>query len=226
MNNYRFNSIILLLFVGIFLWSCSPKETKWKGQTTLKKVSTLTKPIQYQLKKTYNLGNGIYCSNEFDGARLNGVVLTNDTVITALITPENTPINGSPWYAFKIWSETEKNIQLKITYSQGVNHRYYPKLSSDGINWNNLDSINFLPDTASISKGNPPVKCGLKLTISPDTLWVSAQELITSKHINKWAENLAKKPFISFSEIGKSYEGRAINLLKIGNSQKMIMVLA
>lgn len=219
---------LLFLFVSIpFIWSCATKDTKWKGQAPIKKVSTLTRPIQYQLKKTYDLENGIYCSNEFDGARLNGVALTGENEITVLITPENTPINSSPWYAFKIWSETKKDIQLKITYNDGVNHRYYPKLSSDGKSWSNIDSTCYLTDTASIGKGEQPKFCTMSLSISTDTLWVAAQELITSKDINDWAANLAENSFLSMSEIGKSFEGRSINTLQIGNpdSKKHIMVL-
>lgn len=220
--------IILFSFIGLFFWSCLPKEKKWKGQATIKKVSTLTRPIQYQLKKTYDLGNGIFCSNEFDGARLNGVALTAENEITVLITPENTPINSSPWYAFKIWSEIQKDIQLKITYNQGTAHRYYPKLSFDGKNWNNVDSINYLTDTASIAKGKSPKFCTISLSINPDTLWIAAQEIITSTDINNWSENLTKKPFVSTSEIGKSKEGRPIQLLQIGNceSKKLILVLS
>ena len=222
------NGILVLLVATSILLTCKPKDTKWKGQAPIKKVSTLTRPIQYQLKKTFSLGNGIYCSNEFDGARLNGVVLTNDSVVTTLITPENTPINSSPWYAFKIWSETEQNIQLKIIYNEGVNHRYYPKLSTDGIVWDKLDSIYYLADTVSIAKGDYPKFCTISLSICPDTLWVAAQELITSKQITKWAYKLAEKPFVTILKIGKSFEGRPIHSLQIGNaeSKKMIMVLA
>jgi len=221
------NGILIFLTASSILWSCQQK-TKWKGQAPIKKVSTLTRPVQYQLKKTFDLGNGIYCSNEFDGARLNGVVLTNDSIITALITPENTPINSSPWYAFKIWSETQQNIQLKITYNEGVNHRYYPKLSPDGIIWNKLDSMHYLADTVSMAKGENPKFCNMSLSIGPDTLWIAAQELITTKHINNWAVELAEKPFVTMLEIGKSFEGRPINSLQIGNaeSERMIMVLS
>ena len=228
MVQLKVNKILLFAIASLLIWSCKPKESQWKGQAPIKKVSTLTRPIQYQLKKTFDVGNGIYCSNEFDGARLNGIALTGENEVTVLITPENTPINSSPWYAFKIWSETQQNIQLKITYNEGVFHRYYPKLSTDGLSWNKVDSINYTADTASIAKGEYPTFCTMNLSINPDTLWVAAQELITSKHINSWAEKLAEKPFVTMSEIGKSFESRPINSLQIGNteSKKMIMVLA
>ena len=83
-------SIFLVIIISLF-WSCQ-QDTQWKGQEPLKKVDTHTAPIQKQIKGTFDIGGDIYCSNDFDGARLNGVVLTNDTLITVLITPENTPI--------------------------------------------------------------------------------------------------------------------------------------
>jgi hypothetical protein len=220
-------AILTLLLASLFLFSCK-KDTKWKGQEPIKKVSTLTRPIQYQLKKTFALGNGIYCSNEFAGARMNGIVLTNDTLITVLITAENTPVNESPWYAFKIWSDSLRNVRLKITYSEGVSHRYYPKISKDKNNWENVDSVYYLTDTASVSKGEKPKFCTFSLSISTDTTWISAQELITSAEINNWSAKLDEKPFVSMQEIGKSVEGRPINLMQIGNpeSKKMIMVLS
>ncbi|MDX8339198.1 M14 family metallopeptidase [Draconibacterium sp. IB214405] len=223
----RHNLIFAFLILS-FLWSCQPKDTKWKGQEPIKKVSTLTRPIQYQLKKTFAVGNGIFLSNEFDGARLNGVALTGENEVTVLITPENTPINPSPWYAFKIWSDTEKEIQLKITYNEGVGHRYYPKISTDKKNWVSVDSTVYLADTASITKGESPKLCEFTLSVNSDTTWVAAQELIVSKDIYKWAGELAENSFVSIDELGKSKEGRSIKYLQIGNpeSKKMLMVLS
>ena len=227
MKKHRTSQFLFLLLILFFTWACKT-DKQWKGQEPLIKVNTETRPIQYQLKKTWNLGNGIYCTNDFDGSRLNGIVLTGDTLITALITAENTPINSSPWYGFKMWADTVKNITLKITYSEGVSHRYFPKISYDGKNWNRLDSVYFMPDTVSILKKETPKFCTLKLTLSSDTLWISGQELIVSKEINIWADSLAKKPFVSLSEIGKSFESRPIPVLQIGNSENknLIMVLS
>lgn len=218
---------VILIFTTTFLWFCKT-DTKWKGQEPIKKVSTKTVPVQYQLKKTYSLGNGIYCSNNFEGARLNGIVLTQDSLVTALITAENTPINESPWYAFKMWADSTKKIQLKITYSEGVAHRYFPKVSRDGINWKSIDSAFYVVDSVSVSKGESPKYCLTNLTLSADTLWIAGQEIITSEYIDNWSAGLAEKTFVSEQEIGKSFEGRPIHILQIGNpeSKKMIMVLS
>ena len=219
----------MLLLIASLTISCSHNE-KWEGQEAIQKVSTFTVPIQKQQAATKALGNGIYSSNDFAGARLNEIALTNDTVITVVITPENTPINESPWYSFKLWSEVEQNILLQLTYSKGVKHRYYPKISFDGSKWKNLDSANYMADVAldSMDKEVLPDLVSIKLTLGPDTLWLSAQELITAQHVKSWTTDLERHSFVSSSKIGESLEGRAINLLKIGKSddQKMIVVLS
>ena len=54
------------------------------------------------------------------------------------------------------------------------------------------------------------------------------EELIVSKDIDKWAEELAQKSFVNKTELGKSKLGRSIGILQIGNneSDKLVMVLS
>ncbi|MBN2237319.1 MAG: hypothetical protein JW729_07150, partial [Bacteroidales bacterium] len=220
-------NLLTAISIPILLLSACERDSKWAGQEPIKRVSTLSKPIQLQVKKTFNLGNDIFCSNEFDGARLNGVSLTYDTLVTVLITPENTPINGSPWYGFKIWSANSKNIQLRLTYLEGVKHRYNPKISKDGIHWKTIDSTQFISNP-ELDNEQSAYELGFKVSVSPDTLWISAQELQTSKHNRAWMDELATKEYISVQTIGKSKEGKPIEMLKIGNADdsKMILVLS
>ncbi|WP_340112809.1 M14 family metallopeptidase [Maribellus mangrovi] len=222
------NSRTFGLLVLVFLASCGIKDSKWKGQPPLKKVDTSTRPIQFQLKKTYEPGLGVYLSNEFAGARLNGAALTGPDEVSVLITPENTPINSSPWYAFKVWSDKPQNIHLKITYTAGYSHRYYPKLSYDRKNWLPVDSASCHLDPAANNKKESPKFCIIDLPVNKDTVWIAAQELIVSSDINRWAENLADSSFIQLSEIGQSREGRPIKMLEIDNpeSNKLVMVLS
>lgn len=219
--------LLILIFFTLLIFSCE-RDKKWKGQEPLKKVSTLTRPIQYQLKKTWYAGNGIYCSNDFAGARMNGLALTGDTVLTVLITPENTPVNSSPWYAFKLRADTLKNIRLVITYSEGYAHRYYPKISSDGIHWQKVDTTEYTIDSVSVSQNKELLFCSFRLTLGKDTTWIAAQPLITSDSIYRWVDKLAEKPFVTVEEIGKSAENRPIRLMNIGNpeSKNLVMVLS
>ncbi len=223
----------LQLFIGMVLFlgvlACK-QESKWQGQKPIQVVPTDTKPIQKQVKGTFDLGAGIYASNDFDGARLNGIILSGDTLITALITAENTPINPSPWYAFKLWSEEERPIQLKLTYQDGAFHRYYPKLSKNGLDWENLDEKDYVEGAEKMDIANRqlPKYITMRLSLGPDTLWISAQELLTSAHVKTWAAALCELPYVSSMEIGKSLEGRPIDLLRIGEAsdEKMIFVLS
>ena len=126
---------LLLLIVG--LWSCKTSQ-QWAGQAPIRIVPTNTLPIQKQQLGTFDLGQGVYASNDFVGARLNGITRGDDGKLLALITPENTPINPSPWYSFKLWAEEEQEVSLKLSYLNGSFHRYHPLLSRDGKSWQRL----------------------------------------------------------------------------------------
>ena len=205
------------------------QNKQWKGQAPIKKVSTETVPIQLQYRGTFDLGEGVFVSNEFEGARLNGVARSNDTLITVLITPENAPINMSPWYAFKLWAEDRTEIYVKLTYPDHAAHRYIPKLSRDGLHWEVLDTTSYQSTLKTNKEGKEvPMDLTIHLSVGPDTLWISAQELITSSHVDSWLNELESHSFVTRSVIGHSHEGRPIELLSIGESddQKMIMVLS
>ncbi|GAB5554053.1 MAG: M14-type cytosolic carboxypeptidase [Saprospiraceae bacterium] len=219
----------LLLLICIISLNQAVAQKKWEGQGPINVVKTNTLPIQRQYVSTFDLGEGIYASNDFTGARLNGIVLSGDTLITALITSENTPINPSPWYAFKLWSTQKRDVQLKLTYQSGAFHRYHPKISSDGLNWERLDESRLELGQVDTSRFRPLAQeVTLSLSIGPDTLWLSAQELKTSSHNAAWIDDLDDKRYVSALEIGKSREGRSIQALKIGksNDKKMIFVLS
>ncbi len=220
----------LFIIMLMMAWFCGCKDaSQWEGQEQVKRVSTQTVPIQLQYRGTFDLGKGLFVSNEFEGARLNGAARTNDTLITLLITPENTPVNNSPWYAFKIWSEKACGLYVHITYPEGVTHRYFPKMSRDGLNWTPLDSSRCFSTMKTTEKGEVvPVDLTFQLTIDRDTSWISAQELLTSLQLERWIRHLETRPYVSDTIIGKSHEGRAIQLLKIGtgDDQKMIMIFS
>jgi len=209
------------------MWSCK-REKQWEGQEPVKTVNTETVPIQLQFRGIFDLGDGVYMSNQFEGARLNGVVRNNDTLVTVLITPENSPINMSPWYAFKLWSESPRTLYLKLTYPENAGHRYLPKLSFDGMSWREIDSASFQTTKMILEEKEVVKDLTMKLSLGKDTLWVSAQELITNTHVEQWIRELESYSYVERTSIGNSHEGRPIPLLKIGESddQRMIMVIS
>ena len=221
-----------LIFYFLTLSSLAfSQETKYQGQAPISRTPvTTTRPTIPQWKGTYEVKEGLYFSNDFQGGRLNGLVEGENDTIVAVIAAENVPINSSAWYAFKIWSDKPQKLLLKLTYQRGK-HRYYPKLSTDGINWNLVDSTNIF----EIGKGDQKFGGGsqseaavLYLEASSDTLWVAAQELQTSKYVFNWMDEMAQTSYISVEEIGKSREGRPMKCMHIGSgkNKKMMMVIS
>jgi cytosolic carboxypeptidase protein 6 len=224
-----FHRLFLHILAGGLLnfSSCQQKSAVWQGQAPIQVVPTETVPIQLQVKDHFEVGRGIKVSNSFEGARMNGVALTRDTLLTVLISPENAPINPSPWYSFSLVAAEETSITVKLTYSPGSFHRYYPKLSRDGRQWENLDSAAY---TLIFSEDNTsrPMAAMLKLRVNSDTLWVAAQESIGTAPILKWISHMEEKPFVTRKIIGQSHEGRNLELLEIGDpaSKKLLMIMA
>ncbi|MEO0337750.1 MAG: M14 family metallopeptidase [Bacteroidota bacterium] len=224
--------LILSALLISFLGSCKTTSTvnkKWSGQAPIRIVATNTLPIQKQWKRTFDIGSGIYLSNNFEGARLNGAVLSGDTMIIALITSENSPINPSPWYAFKLWSEEKRDISLKLTYQQGARHRYYPKISKDGEQWMSVAEDKYKLGEIDTAARRPLAEAAyLNLQIGPDTTWVAGQELSTSKHAKAWVDGLAEKDYVEQFTVGRSRENRPIPGMKIGTADdtKLILVLS
>ncbi|MEL6485499.1 MAG: hypothetical protein AAFP96_11725, partial [Bacteroidota bacterium] len=185
LTNTKMNTSMLLRFLlfsllCISLQGLQAQKPKYQGQAPISTtISTTPKPIQKQWKGQFDFETEkVFFSNDFKGGRLNGILRDGEVAYTALITSENTPINPSPWYAFKVWSDSSKTISVTLTYQDSVKHRYYPKLSRDGANWTNLDSLRYTEygkGDADFGVGSLPLKVKLELEVGLDTLWVAGQ---------------------------------------------------
>jgi hypothetical protein len=76
-------------------------------------------------------GGKIRFDCNFSSARLNGCKQVGEAEFKLAISPENEPINNSPWYAFKIAASETQVVTLDLvdTYSA---LRSRPWLSRDG----------------------------------------------------------------------------------------------
>lgn len=216
-ENSTFKKIIYnkIAFTLLLLTACSSQKETVTPIYYDPPGATITtdKEITPQHYRTISFSNtGVSVSNEFEGARLNDFYQVNETTYTAVIKPENGPVNNSAWYAFKIYSMGKKDITLNLNYKDGT-HRYRPKISYDGINWEVYDTTLVTVDTTDGS-------ASIKLQVSKDTLWLSAQELITSKVYKHWVDELSKLPYVSNWVVGNSSQGRDIYKMEItGNNR-------
>ncbi len=194
-------------------------------------VGTETRPIEKQTRQTFEFREDrVYFSNEFDGARLNKTEKDDEGNYVLTIMPENEPVNMSPWYAFKVWSARNRDINVKLVYPDFARHRYDPKISRDGRTWSTLERARITdvePGEGTTGARSRPKSVILRLAVTRDPLWVSAQELQTSKHVFEWMDALTKRSGSAISEIGKSREGRPLRMITIGNPNarnKMLVI--
>ncbi|NOQ92305.1 MAG: hypothetical protein GQ552_06260 [Flavobacteriaceae bacterium] len=213
------NRIKLFYFIGIlmFLNGCSNLKTIVFDVP----VDTTNKTITKQVKQVYSLDDlGIYASNDFDGARLNGFQKENDSTAIIIINPENVPINNSAYYAFKTWSNTPKTVYYEFKYPKGYKHRYIPKLKIDN-KWSIIDSTSIFKKDSIIT---------IKLNLTKEPITIAAQEVQSSTDVLNWYSNLAngKEDYVKIKSAGKSTLGRNLPVLDISigdNSKKEIIVL-
>jgi len=212
--------VVLLLLVVV---SCSSSK-KFTGFSYDPKGSTVTtdKVIHPQHKRTIGIrDDDVWVSNEFAGARMSDFYKVSDSLYRVVIKPEIYPVNDSPWYSFKIWSNTSKHVDLQLTYQHG-DHRYVPNLSHDGIHWKTIDNTNYQADTLNGT-------ATLSLDISKDTLWVSAQELFTEKNFSSWADSMATQPFVELDTVGYTHDRRPIVKMHIadpkGSTKRGVLII-
>jgi len=204
----------LFLFL-IIIYSCQATYLA-KPHDFPNPVDTTDRPVEFQDKKVYTTPQTVSADNFFDGARLNDFQHLNQDTFQVAIFPENIPINPSPYYAFRLWSETPQQVVIKLAYANGAAHRYPPKISQDGKNWTLVDS------TLVVTRREKDSIAYIRLDISPDKLWIAAQELQNSTHVKDWCLAQAKKAGVAFKVAGKSKQGRDMLLLDItqGDNRK------
>ena len=120
--------------------------------------------------------------DSFLGARLDSIIKLDTNTYEAYINPAFEPVNKSPWFAFGVSSNIKKTIVVKLNYGK-YEHRYIPKISTDKKSWNKIDSKNIKIDTLVGT-------AIIKLQVSPKKIFVSAQELESSKDTYLWMNNL------------------------------------
>lgn len=149
-------------------------------------------------------GNAQACSSgkvrvtaDFAAARMDECKRTGDNEYLITLIPENTPINSSPWYAFKIQAEqaTDITITMKV---RGDEHRYPPKISRAGGAWQ-LQEYKL--------KGERLI---MNIAASPKPIFIAAQEIINNQYYVDWAKKLTANSDISHSILGNSTQGRPI----------------
>ena len=206
----------LIFFLSLFSLLTFPQKIQipWPEITdSTEMVDTRSVSIVFAERFTAYLDTlDIWFSSEFPGARANSIKQPNDSTLEILIRPENHPINMSPWYAFRLWTDGAKAIHVRLKYKNGT-HRYIPKFSHDGIHWTRMNA-------SAVQVNETDSSATFRIRLDGEGQWIAAQELITSRDAYQWIRTLSARPHIQQEIIGYSHGGKPVIAMDIGSGEK------
>jgi len=191
---------------GLLLTNCSSTRYQATYYEPPPNIDTKTKSIDFQDKKSYTFNDReISFDNLFDAARMNSCKQIDNTTFLISITPENSPINPSPWYAFRIITKDRQYLTIQLDYGE-VKHRYHPKLSYDAQNWTEIraEKVVLNSDSTSVIINFP---------ITSDTTWIAGQEIIDSKQVVSWCRSFENRGIVNLIQVGSSKLNRPLYMM-------------
>jgi hypothetical protein len=154
----------------------------------------------------------------FSGARRGTCAVLADDHVRLDILPENSgKINNSPWYAFKLSSASPMTATISLRY-HGGHHRYWPKVSTDGLHWTRLD-----PQRVVVSANGRSADFEVDLTSGP--VWMAGQELITPVIYDVWNHKTAKAADLPIIVLGNSTAGLPIHAFDSNAESREVLFL-
>lgn len=205
----------LLGIVSLLLVSCKSTE-KFTGYSYDPPgvTETFDKEIKYQKKRIIGAGTPkIWASNEFDGARMNDFYAVNDTLYEVIIKPERAPINNSAWYSFKLWSDVQQTITLRMKYEDG-RHRYQPKVYFEENIFSDFPEDTLYNEPLEVSYDSLR-NASFKLTVGELPIIVTAQWPFNTTLFNKAINSPLVQEKANTRVIGYSHENRPIYEIEI-----------
>ena len=127
---------LIHVFAALLFFGCDKQHQLIEFEYT-SKVDTSDHPIQPQEKKVYDVEeDGIRADNLFGAARMNDFKKVGQDHYEILINPENSPINMSPWFAFRISAKEIIDSNDMKEWTRSLNSDY---LSNSVIGKSRLD---------------------------------------------------------------------------------------
>ncbi len=156
----------------------------------------------------------------FPSGALASCEIDEDGDIKVMIAPEDAPpINCSPWYSFRLHSAEERKVEITLRY-EACGHRYWPKISSDGVNWQYLPQRDV---RVSEFAGSDQARITVRTTGEP--VFISAQEIIVPATYDAWLDGVEGHAQVTREMLGKSAQGRDIEMIRIGDPQAREQIL-
>ena len=159
------------------------------------------------------VGSGMAIDTDFPAGALDSCTIDANGLVTINIAPEDEPpINCSPWYSFRVHTAIPRDVTVKLTYT-AFGHRYWPKSSPDGQDWK------YLPEGAvELAEYSGRDQAQITFATNGSPLFISAQEIFVPETYDAWLDGIENHPALTRSLLGKSAEGRDVEVIRLGNS--------
>ena len=157
-------------------------------------------------------------NDDFAGARRGDCQVMSDNRVMLHIRPEDRPpINDSPWYAFRVDPINETTAEIVLRYDGG-HHRYVPKISYDGEEWQPLDE-------SSVETRRRGRLATIRLPLNSEAVYLTAQELLLPDDYEQWAQRIAEETPARMLMLGESANGRPIFVLDASTDNRDVLMI-
>jgi predicted deacylase len=154
----------------------------------------------------------------FAGGELDKCDFTSANSVVLTFQSEDPKVDPSfTWFAFRISADKPVDVDITMLFPTAY-ARYWPKLSVDGVNWQRASEN----DVELLDAGK---NLQLQAHVNANSLWVSAQELLTTNYYDEWFVALAADQKISTAIIGDSIQGRPIRLAKTKDRPEAVILM-
>ena len=126
-------------------------------------------------------------------------------------------VNDSAWYAFRVIPYTAGDAVITLYYIGG-HHRYWPKISADGLTWFPMDE-----QYVTVYPGRRQAKITVPLDASP--VWIAAQEIISPAIYEVWGKKTSRTSGVPLTVLGDSKAGLPIPMFDTNPSGKEVLFL-
>jgi hypothetical protein len=160
---------------------------------------------------------GVQVSVDFpSGGRHLCRVADNGEIVLDVV-PEGAPINGSPWYAFRLDAAERARVRVSLDYGS-YEHRYAPKLTRDGVNWRSVPARRVI--VAADER-----RASLDLQLDPGTTFIAAQPIETPSAVHAWARATLAPHRFEEVEYGRSHDGHPLFAYRGGTGSDLVVAL-
>lgn len=166
------------------------------------------------------VGGGLRVETSFPAAGRHDCIIAPDGAIVVSVDHEPAVVEGinpSPWFAFRITSETAREAAITLDYTD-YTHRYAPWIKRGAAAWERL------PD-ANLTLNARKTRATLKVPVGAGETYIAAQPVSSSADNIGWTRNAISGRGFSETKYGLSREGRDLVGFVGGGGIEVIVAL-